>query len=129
MAAQAPGKDAEAVEIPWLFAVGGGSPQPELLLQIAVLNLAEREIADDPLALGVLRHVVGDGHGDEAREGPTGLAGGSADEAPAIGAGREFLGRKLLGVGVGFVALGLGAFQPVGWRRGWLRPRSEERRV
>src|ERR1019366_5284281 len=80
MAAQAPGKDAETVEIPWLFAVGGGRPQPDLLLQIAVWNFAEREIADDALALGVLRHVVGDGHGDEAREDPPGLAGGSTDE-------------------------------------------------
>src|ERR1035438_9318446 len=121
MVAQTPDKDAETVEIPWLFAVGGGGPQPDLLFQIAVLNFAEREIADDPLAFGVLRYVVGDRHGDEAREGPTGLAGGSADEAPAIGAGRQFLGRKFLGVGVGFVALGLGEFQPVGWRSGWLR--------
>lgn len=112
MAAKAPDKDAEAVEVPGLFAVGSGGPQPDVLLFVVVLNQAEREIANDALTLGVLRDIVGNGHGDEAREHPTGLSGGGADEAPAIGAWGEFLRWELFGIG--FVALALGKFQPIG---------------
>ena len=46
----------------------------------------EREVAYNALALGVLRHFIGDGHGDQPREHPTGLAARRANQAPAIGA-------------------------------------------
>ena len=45
----------------------------------------------------------------------------SADQAPAIHTGRELLGRGLVGGGSGFVAIGLGEFQPVGRQRRRLR--------
>ena len=84
MAPQTPHKHAEAVEIPGLFAVAVVVHNQMFFFLSSSSMRSERKIADDALALGVLRHFIGDGHGDQAREHPAGLSGRSADQAPAI---------------------------------------------
>ena len=54
VAAHAPGEHPETIEIPRRAAVPGGGPQPDRLLQVAILHLSDRKVTDDPVAFRLL---------------------------------------------------------------------------
>jgi hypothetical protein len=85
VAVRAPRKNAKAVEIVGPYAIANGRPEPGVFLLIAILHLAQRKIRHDAVALGILRHFVGDRHSQAAREHPAGLPVGRPHQAPIVG--------------------------------------------
>src|SRR5260370_595284 len=108
-----------AIEIVRLQALLNRGPKPVALDLITVADVIESDVRSDAPALGVLRHIVGDGHEHTAREHPSALAGGGADQRPIVG-----------GLSLGLLVIvvrkiGFRHLQPVRrrlgrwWRRRW----------
>ena len=59
MVAQAPGKHPVAVKIVILTQRFRCRPQPDVLLYVSILDLADGEIGGNPVAFRVLRDLIG----------------------------------------------------------------------
>ena len=84
VAAQAPDKHAETVEIVALVRAAGRGPEPDRLLRLFILYVADRKVSHDAPAFGVLRHLVGNRHIEAAGQHPPGLPARGAHQAPSI---------------------------------------------